>query len=144
MLGDQFHHCRLSQVAGPARSSCFLPVPSLRMVLNRQVCPLIVFEIEILTMTCSSVTLFITLAIMFHVRSEFVTIPMMIKFTMMYPFYLVITAAMGVYGHARQLTGYSCCDKIELTRLLFYSDIQPVLSAIGPFATLAYQASRAF
>jgi len=38
-----------------------------------------------------------------------------------------------------------CCDKIELTRLLFYSDIQPVfIGAIRPFATLAYQASRAF
>ncbi len=41
--------------------------------------------------------------------------------------------------------GANCCTKIELTRLLFYSDIQPVLiGAIGPFATLAYQASRAF
>jgi hypothetical protein len=38
-----------------------------------------------------------------------------------------------------------CCDKIELTRLLFYSDIQFIfIGAIGPFATLAYQASRAF
>jgi len=35
-------------------------------------------------------------------------------------------------------------DRIELTRLLFYSDIQPVLiGAIGPLATIAYQAATA-
>ncbi len=47
--------------------------------------------------------------------------------------------------HVTSRKAWPCCDKIELTRLLFYSDIQPVLiGAIGPFATLAYQASRAF
>lgn len=55
----------------------------------------------------SLVTLIITLAITNSVRSEFVSTWMMVKFTAIYPFYLVVTAAMGVYGHARQIVGYS-------------------------------------
>ena len=48
-------------------------------------------------------------------------------------------------GHVTAASVTPCCNKIELTRLLYYSDIQPVLiGAIGLFATLAYQASRAF
>lgn len=55
----------------------------------------------------SIVTLFMTLAITNHVRSEFVTPRMMIMFAIMYPFYLVVNATMGLYGNARQLMGYN-------------------------------------
>jgi len=57
----------------------------------------------IISIVCFFIALFITN----HVRSEFVTRTMMIKFTMVYPLYLMVNATIGVYGHARQAMGYS-------------------------------------
>ncbi|TAQ90589.1 hypothetical protein B7494_g1080 [Chlorociboria aeruginascens] len=55
----------------------------------------------------SIVCLFATLFITNHVRSEFVTRRTVVKFTIIYPAYLMINAAVGLYGHARQIMGYS-------------------------------------
>jgi len=48
-----------------------------------------------------------TLWITFRVRSEFATIKMIIVFSVLYPFYLVLMATIGLFGHARQVVKYS-------------------------------------
>ncbi|RAL61802.1 hypothetical protein DID88_002865 [Monilinia fructigena] len=48
-----------------------------------------------------------SLAITYLVLSEFVTKRMMIKFTLLYPFYLILGSCIGLYGHFRQIVRYS-------------------------------------
>ncbi len=48
-----------------------------------------------------------TLVITNRVKSEFVSPWMIIVFSIIYPFYLVFTATIGLYGHARQVVMYS-------------------------------------
>lgn len=56
---------------------------------------------------CSVVCLFATLWITNRAKSEFVAPWMIIMFSILYPFYLIVNATIGLYGHARQLTRYS-------------------------------------
>ncbi|KAK4994224.1 hypothetical protein LTR66_005694 [Elasticomyces elasticus] len=56
-----------------------------------------------ITVICLIFTLWITN----RVRSEFTTWPMMVLFSVVYPPYLILMATMGLYGHARQIIGYS-------------------------------------
>ncbi|THY83125.1 hypothetical protein D6C93_08976 [Aureobasidium pullulans] len=53
------------------------------------------------------VCLIFTLAITQMARSEFTTFWMMILFSIIYTPYLILMATMGIYGHARQIIGYS-------------------------------------
>ncbi|KAL1598666.1 hypothetical protein SLS60_007806 [Paraconiothyrium brasiliense] len=55
----------------------------------------------------SLVCLFGTLVITWRVRSEFVSVWMMIVFSAFYPFYLVVMGMIGIYGHARQVVAYN-------------------------------------
>ncbi|KAM3085435.1 hypothetical protein ACMFMG_002512 [Clarireedia jacksonii] len=48
-----------------------------------------------------------SLAITYLVLSEFVTVRMVIKFTLLYPFYLILGSGIGLYGHFRQIVLYS-------------------------------------
>jgi cellulose synthase/poly-beta-1,6-N-acetylglucosamine synthase-like glycosyltransferase len=48
-----------------------------------------------------------SLAITYFVLSEFVTKRMVIKFTLLYPFYLILGSCIGLYGHFRQIVLYS-------------------------------------
>jgi hypothetical protein len=48
-----------------------------------------------------------TLVITWRVRSEFISIGMMVVFSIFYPFYLVVMGMIGLYGHARQVVAYS-------------------------------------
>ncbi|KAL5458964.1 hypothetical protein PMIN06_003032 [Paraphaeosphaeria minitans] len=48
-----------------------------------------------------------TLVITWRVRSEFVSVWMMIVFSAFYPFYLVLMGMIGIYGHARQVVAYN-------------------------------------
>jgi cellulose synthase/poly-beta-1,6-N-acetylglucosamine synthase-like glycosyltransferase len=59
------------------------------------------------TRYCSLICLVATLWITNQVKSEFVSRRMIIIFSIQYPFYLVLSATIGLYGHARQLIGYS-------------------------------------
>lgn len=55
----------------------------------------------------SVVCLVATLVITWRVRSEFITIWMMVCFSFFYPFYLVVMGMIGLYGHARQVVAYN-------------------------------------
>ncbi|KAF1988521.1 glycosyltransferase family 2 protein [Aulographum hederae CBS 113979] len=55
----------------------------------------------------SIICLIATLWITFRVRSEFATHRMIIVFSITYPFYLVVMATIGIFGHARQIVAYS-------------------------------------
>lgn len=55
----------------------------------------------------SFVCLVATLWITNQVKSEFVSRKMIILFSVTYPFYLVLSATIGLYGHARQIVKYS-------------------------------------
>jgi hypothetical protein len=55
----------------------------------------------------SVICLLATLYITNIVRNEFTTRKTMILFAMVYPFYLVVIATMGIYAHARQIVAYS-------------------------------------
>ncbi|KAJ4370386.1 hypothetical protein N0V83_004904 [Neocucurbitaria cava] len=57
----------------------------------------------IISLVCLVATLWITN----QVKSEFVSRRMIIIFSALYPFYLVVNATIGLYGHARQLVKYS-------------------------------------
>ncbi|EMD91058.1 glycosyltransferase family 2 protein [Bipolaris maydis ATCC 48331] len=57
----------------------------------------------IISVICLIATLWITN----QVKSEFVSRKMIILFSVLYPFYLVLSATIGLYGHARQLVKYS-------------------------------------
>ncbi|KAF2178607.1 glycosyltransferase family 2 protein [Zopfia rhizophila CBS 207.26] len=57
----------------------------------------------IISVICLIATLWITN----QVKSEFVTRRMVILFSIQYPFYLVLSATIGLYGHARQIVKYS-------------------------------------
>lgn len=48
-----------------------------------------------------------TLIITWRVRSEFISVWMMIYFSAFYPFYLVVMGMIGLYGHARQVVAYN-------------------------------------
>ncbi|ORY09759.1 N-acetylglucosaminyltransferas-like protein [Clohesyomyces aquaticus] len=48
-----------------------------------------------------------TLVVTWRVRSEFVSVWMMLVFSAFYPFYLVVMGMIGLYGHARQVVGYN-------------------------------------
>ncbi|KAG4035149.1 hypothetical protein MFRU_002g04930 [Monilinia fructicola] len=48
-----------------------------------------------------------SLAITYFVLSEFVSKRMMVKFTLLYPFYLILGSCIGLYGHFRQIVRYS-------------------------------------
>jgi len=55
----------------------------------------------------SIICLLATLWITNQVKSEFVSRKMIISFSIMYPFYLILSATIGLYGHARQIVKYS-------------------------------------
>ncbi|KAF2732265.1 hypothetical protein EJ04DRAFT_340915 [Polyplosphaeria fusca] len=55
----------------------------------------------------SIICLFATLWITNQVKSEFISRKMIVFFSVTYPFYLVLMATMGLYGHARQVVKYS-------------------------------------
>lgn len=55
----------------------------------------------------SAVCLIATLWITNQVKSEFVSRRQIIIFSILYPFYLVFSATIGLFGHARQLVKYS-------------------------------------
>ena len=55
----------------------------------------------------SIICLIATLWITNQVKSDFVSRKMIILFSVLYPFYLVVNATIGLYGHARQLVKYS-------------------------------------
>ncbi|KAF2255336.1 glycosyltransferase family 2 protein [Trematosphaeria pertusa] len=55
----------------------------------------------------SIICLVATLWITHQVKSEFVSRRMIIIFSIQYPFYLVLMATIGLYGHARQIVRYS-------------------------------------
>ncbi|EOD51975.1 hypothetical protein GTA08_BOTSDO02913 [Neofusicoccum parvum] len=57
----------------------------------------------IITIACLVATLWITA----RVRSEFVNLRMIAMFSVLYPFYLVLNATIGLYGNARQLVNYN-------------------------------------
>lgn len=54
----------------------------------------------------SLLCLFATLYITNIVRNEFTKRRTMVYFAMVYPFYLVVIATMGIYAHARQIVAY--------------------------------------
>lgn len=55
----------------------------------------------------SAMCLIATLWITDRAKSEFISLPMIITFSILYPIYLVVTAIVGLYGHARQISKYS-------------------------------------
>ncbi|KAJ4380216.1 hypothetical protein N0V86_004525 [Didymella sp. IMI 355093] len=57
----------------------------------------------IISLVCLVATLWITN----QVKSEFVSRKMIVLFSVTYPFYLVLSATIGLYGHARQIVKYS-------------------------------------
>ncbi|KAI9737621.1 MAG: hypothetical protein M1818_005625 [Claussenomyces sp. TS43310] len=57
--------------------------------------------------SCSVICLIATLVITNRAKSEFISRSMIIWFSLIFPVYLVITATIGLYGHARQVTKYS-------------------------------------
>ncbi|KAF2810383.1 N-acetylglucosaminyltransferas-like protein [Mytilinidion resinicola] len=57
----------------------------------------------IISIVCLVATLWITN----QVKSEFVSRGMIISFSLMYPGYLILSATIGLYGHARQVVRYS-------------------------------------
>ncbi|KAF2263613.1 N-acetylglucosaminyltransferas-like protein [Lojkania enalia] len=57
----------------------------------------------IISVICLIATLWITN----QVKSEFVSRKMIILFSVLYPFYLILAATIGLYGHARQIVKYS-------------------------------------
>lgn len=57
----------------------------------------------IISIVCLLATLWITN----QVKSEFISRWMIIVFSIQYPFYLVLSATIGLYGHARQVVKYS-------------------------------------
>ncbi|KAF2792670.1 glycosyltransferase family 2 protein [Melanomma pulvis-pyrius CBS 109.77] len=57
----------------------------------------------VISLVCLIATLWITN----QVKSEFVSRKMIIIFSIQYPFYLVLSATIGLYGHARQIVRYS-------------------------------------
>ncbi|KAH7072661.1 N-acetylglucosaminyltransferas-like protein [Paraphoma chrysanthemicola] len=63
----------------------------------------------IISIVCLIATLWITN----QVKSEFVSRRMIIMFSILYPFYLVLNATIGLYGHARQLVKYSSWNPTE-------------------------------
>ncbi|KAF2090792.1 glycosyltransferase family 2 protein [Saccharata proteae CBS 121410] len=56
-----------------------------------------------ISIICLVATLWITM----RVRSEFVTLWMIVLFSIQYPFYLVLNATIGLYGNARQVVSYN-------------------------------------
>lgn len=66
-----------------------------------------VLSISLMQLCDSIVCLIATLWITNQVKSEFVSRKMIIIFSIFYPFYLVVNATIGLYGHARQLVRYS-------------------------------------
>lgn len=68
----------------------------------------ICFRVRKLTALRNSIVCLIaTLWITNRVKSEFISRKMIILFSIQYPFYLVLMATMGLYGHARQIVKYS-------------------------------------
>ncbi|KAI9679945.1 MAG: hypothetical protein M1817_004960 [Caeruleum heppii] len=63
----------------------------------------------------SVVCLIATLVIVYRVRSEFVTRRMALGFSVFYPFYIIIMATVGVYGHAREISNYSTWNPTSRT-----------------------------
>ncbi|KAJ4987805.1 glycosyltransferase family 2 [Stagonosporopsis vannaccii] len=57
----------------------------------------------VISVVCLVATLWITN----QVKSEFISRRMIILFSITYPFYLVLSATIGLYGHARQIVKYS-------------------------------------
>lgn len=55
----------------------------------------------------SAICLVATLWITDRAKSEFISLPMIIMFSILYPIYLVVTAVVGLYGHARQVSKYT-------------------------------------
>ena len=55
----------------------------------------------------SAICLIGTLVITYRAKSEFVTRRMIVGFSAFYPVYLILTATIGLYGHARQVSKYS-------------------------------------
>jgi hypothetical protein len=64
-------------------------------------------NVTVLTPSYSIICLIATLWITNMVKSEFADRWMIIAFSAIYPFYLVLTATIGLYGHARQVVKYS-------------------------------------
>lgn len=68
----------------------------------------LLFAIErLLTVSPSVICLVATLWITNHAKSEFITFWMIGLFSAIYPIYLVLTAIVGLYGHARQVSKYT-------------------------------------
>ncbi|KAF8866737.1 N-acetylglucosaminyltransferas-like protein [Acephala macrosclerotiorum] len=65
----------------------------------------------IISLLCLIATLYITN----RVRSEFVDRWMIVAFSVIYPFYLVLAATIGLYGHARAVTKYSAWNPTART-----------------------------
>lgn len=65
------------------------------------------FSAELTRLRNSIICLIATLWITNQVKSEFVSRKMIVIFSIQYPFYLVLMATMGLYGHARQIVKYS-------------------------------------
>lgn len=42
-----------------------------------------------------------------RVKSEFISARMIILFSVLFPFYLILSAIIGLYGHARQVCKYT-------------------------------------
>jgi hypothetical protein len=63
----------------------------------------------------SVICLIATLLITARVRSEFIETWMIIVFSILYPFYLVLAATIGLYGHARAVTKYSAWNPTART-----------------------------
>jgi hypothetical protein len=55
----------------------------------------------------SCISFIASLIITYRVRSEFVSVKMMISFSLIFPFYVIFAAIIGLYGHARQVSKYS-------------------------------------
>ncbi|KAH6664460.1 N-acetylglucosaminyltransferas-like protein [Halenospora varia] len=65
----------------------------------------------IVSVICLVATLWITA----RVKSEFVKVWMLIIFSILYPFYLVLSATIGLYGHARAITKYTAWNPTART-----------------------------
>ena len=79
------------------------------MAVHHQVCATALSLILLMAngMQRSIVCLLATLWITNQVKSEFISRWMIVVFSIQYPFYLVLSATIGLYGHARQVVKYS-------------------------------------
>jgi hypothetical protein len=103
-------HCQLSEDASCScayglLSICVVGVVLLHQVSHSHFLPNISrwSDLTQLSIFC----LFTTLVITWRVRSEFISVGMMVFFSIFYPFYLVVMGMIGLYGHARQVVAYN-------------------------------------